>query len=228
MRADQIRDFYDQCADRYDAKTAPLEWLWLKRLRQEAGGRLHGGTLEVAIGTGLNLPHYGIGVTHAVGIDLSSGMLLQAAMRSREVGRPIDLLQMDAERLAFADGSFDSLITTLSMCTVPRPEVALAEMMRVLRPGGRAVFLEHVRSPNRMVTAVLQSLSPLQERRHGCCLVRDSVETIRRAGFSIESDQSRILGVLRLVVCRKDAEPQRATIKGLSPARRTGPACAQI
>lgn len=149
MRADQIRDIYDQSADRCDAKTAPIERLWLNRLRQEAGGRLHGGTLEVAIGTGLNLPHYGIGVTHAVGIDLSSGMLLQAAMRSREVGRPIDLLQMDAERLAFADGSFDSLITTLSMCTVPRPEVALAEMMRVLRPGGRAVFLEHVRSPNR-------------------------------------------------------------------------------
>jgi ubiquinone/menaquinone biosynthesis C-methylase UbiE len=174
-------------------------------MRRELGQHLRGRTLEIAIGTGLNLACYPPVVERATGIDLSPGMLAVARARAESLGLPIALVQMDSERLAFPDDAFDSVAISLALCTIPRPEVALAEMARVCRPGGTALFLEHVRSPYRPVSAVQRLISPSQERSRGCSWVRDTVESIRQSGFRIDADRSRWLGIFRLVVATAPA-----------------------
>jgi ubiquinone/menaquinone biosynthesis C-methylase UbiE len=200
MKTEQIQDVYDQHAPTYDRSSRLTERLVVDALRQEFGQQMRGTTLEIAIGSGLSLPYYSPDVTRAVGIDLSAGMLAEARKRARSLGREIELIQMDAERLAFPDNAFDTAGISLALCTVPRPEVALAEIARVCKPDGTALFLEHVRSPHWPVYAVERMISPSQERSVGCSWVRDTVGSIRQAGFQVRSDQSRLLGIFRLVV----------------------------
>src|SRR5262249_58179738 len=113
--------------------------------REGVGEGAGGGVLEVAIGTGLNLPHYPADVT-ITGIELSPAMLAIARRRATDLGRDVDLREGDAEHLPFDDGSFDTVVCALSLCTIPSPEAAVAEMRRVLAPGGRLLLLDHIGS----------------------------------------------------------------------------------
>jgi ubiquinone/menaquinone biosynthesis C-methylase UbiE len=174
-------------------------------LRQKFGQQLRGETLEIAIGSGLNLPHYTQEVTRAVGVDLSSGMLDEARKRASRLEREIELIQMNGEMLAFADHSFDAVGISLSLCTIPRPTVTLEEIARVCRPDGVVIFLEHVRSPHGPVYALQRLWSPVQERSLGCSWVRETVQTVEQAGFQVVSDTSRLLGIFRLVVATPPA-----------------------
>lgn len=200
MNIDQLRHVYDRLAPVYDKSAGLLENVVLGDLRQAFGDQLRGDTLEIAIGSGLNLPYYTPAVTRAAGVDLSSGMLEEARKRADTLGRKIELVQMNAEQLAFPDQSFDTVAVCLALCTVPRPSVALDEIARVCRPDGVAVFLEHVRSPNWPVYAFERLWSPIQERTLGCSLVRETVAAIQHSGFRVMSEHSRLLGIFRLVV----------------------------
>jgi ubiquinone/menaquinone biosynthesis C-methylase UbiE len=202
MNLRQIRTTYDQRAPTYDRTVGFGERILLGDLRRAFGAELRGKTLEVAVGSGLNLPYYGDAVTEAVGVDLSLGMLAQAETKARELGLPIRFAQMDAQRLAFRDASFDTVGISLALCTIPDPEAALREAARVCRPGGRVVLLEHVLSPVWPVAVLERLWSPHQERSLGCHLTRETVETARRLGFAVESERSRFFGVFRLVVAR--------------------------
>ncbi len=202
MSLQRIRATYDRHAATYDRSVRLGERLALGDLRRAFGAELRGETLEVAIGSGLTLPHYPAAVTRAVGVDLSRGMLAQARWRARELGRAVALVQADAQRLPFADASFDTVAISLALCTVPEPEAALREVARVCRPEGRVVLLEHVRSPIGPVAAGQRLLSPLQERLIGCHLTRETVDVARRLGFTVESERRRLFGVFRLVVAR--------------------------
>jgi ubiquinone/menaquinone biosynthesis C-methylase UbiE len=202
METERIREIYDERAAGYDATVGLGERIALGDFRSRFGQALRGETLEIAIGTGLNLPYYSNAVTRAFGVDLSQGMLERAAERARALGRTVDLAQMDAEHLAFPDHSFDTVAISLALCTVPHPERALGEIARVCRPDGRVVFMEHVLSPWRAAAAVERLLTPFQERSLGCSLVRETIDTIEQAGFEIVSDQRKLLGVFRLVVTR--------------------------
>ena len=199
---DRIRAVYDRRAGTYDRSVGRAERLMLGDLRSAFGAELRGETLEVAVGSGLNLPYYSAGVTRAVGVDLSRGMLAEAARRAAALKRPIALVQADAECLPFADASFDTVAISLALCTVPDPVAAMRELARVCRPDGRVVLLEHVRSPVGPVYAVERLLSPLQERFIGCHLTRKTIDVARRLGFTIESERQRLFGVFRLVVAR--------------------------
>ena len=199
---DGIRATYDRRAAGYDRSVGCGERLLLGDFRRGFGAVLRGETLEVAIGSGLNLPHYPDAVTRAVGVDLSSGMLGQARRRARDLGRAIALVEGDAQRLPFADASFDTVAISLALCTVPEPEVALRELARVCRPEGRVVLLEHVRSPAPPIFAMERLLSPLQERFIGCHLTRETIDAARRLGFTVISEQRRVFGIFRLVVTR--------------------------
>ena len=202
MSGDPIRAIYDRRAASYD-RTVGLGERWLLgNLRHAFGAELRGETLEVAIGTGLNLPYYTAAVTGAVGIDLSPQMLARAAERAHDLGVALSLVSGDAQRLPFADATFDTVAISLALCTVPEPEVALRELARVCRPNGRVVLLEHVRSPVAVVYAAERLLSPLQERLIGCHLTRETIQTARRLGFTIESEERRLWSVFRLVVAR--------------------------
>lgn len=104
--------------------------------------RARGRTLEVAIGTGRNLPLYPVDV-ELTGVDLSPRMLDVARRRVAESGRTVELLEADAANLPFADASFDTVVCTLSVCAMPDRAAAVAQMHRVLHPGGRLLLLDH-------------------------------------------------------------------------------------
>jgi ubiquinone/menaquinone biosynthesis C-methylase UbiE len=198
----RIRETYDKRAAIYDAAAGRGEKSLVGNLRARFGGLLEGATLEVAIGGGRNFPYYTSRVTHAIGVDLSAGMLEVAAKRARELHLPIDLAVMDAQRLAFPDHTFDTVAISLGLCTVPDPAAALREMSRVCKPDGQIVLLEHVRSPVRPVAMIQRIGSPIQERLNGCHLARETIDTVRACGLEIVRDDQRLLGIIRLVVAR--------------------------
>jgi ubiquinone/menaquinone biosynthesis C-methylase UbiE len=205
MRIQEIRRTYDNRAEAYDRTVGLGERLAVGDFRRKFGAELRGETLEVAIGSGLNLPYYTPAVTRATGVDLSSGMLAQARNRADALGRRIHLVQGDAQRLMFASGSFDTVAISLALCTVPDPARALAELARVCRRGGRVVFLEHVLSPVPPVALLERLVSPVQERILGCHLDRATLDLAREAGFVVEREEARLLGVFRLAVARPPA-----------------------
>lgn len=200
VNRDRLRATYDRLAPDYDRSVGLSERLLLGDFRRAYGAELRGETLEVAVGSGLNLPHYPAAVGRSVGVDLSSGMLGQARRRAGELGREIALVQADAERLPFPDGSFDTVGVSLALCTVADPAAVLREVARVCRPAGRVVLLEHVVSPVAPVAALERLLSPLQERFIGCHLTRETIDTARELGFTVLSERHRLVGVFRLVV----------------------------
>ncbi|MFL5799233.1 MAG: class I SAM-dependent methyltransferase [Actinomycetota bacterium] len=120
------------------------------RGRRWVTARARGATLEVGVGTGLNIPLYGEEV-EVTGLDLSSSMLAQARGRARSLNRTVTLVEGDAQSMPFPDERFDTVVFSLVLCTVPEVPRAVAEGKRVLRPGGRLLLLEHVRSPNPVV-----------------------------------------------------------------------------
>ena len=200
MNTGAIQAVYDKRAGTYDRSIGLTENIALGDLRRQFGSALQGETLEIAIGSGLNLPYYSESVTQAVGGDLSIGMLEVARTRADGLGRAIDLALMDAESLAFPTDSFDTVAISLALCTTPNPVAAVREMARVCRPGGRTVFLEHVRSRHKPVYWLERLWSPVQERTLGCSLIRDTVKLIEAEGFVIETEQTRFLDVFRLIV----------------------------
>lgn len=202
MERERVRAIYDRRAATYDRSVGLAERWLLGDFRRAFAAELRGETLEVAIGSGLNLPGYPPAISRAVGVDFSGGMLERARERAAGLGRPVALVQADAARLPFADASFDSVGVSLALCTVPDPVAALREIGRVCRPGGRVVLLEHVRSPNRLVYALERVLSPFQARYIGCHLTRETIAEARRLGFEVESERRRLFGVFRLVVAR--------------------------
>ena len=191
---ERIRRIYDQRAATYDRSLGVVERLAVGPLRRQFGDLLRGETLEVGVGTGLNLPFYSPAVTRAVGVELSGEMLAQA--RARAAGLP------------FPDAVFDTVAISLALCTVPDPAQALREAARVCRPDGRIVLLEHVRAPARPLALAQRILSPLNERAIGCHLDRDTFGLARSLGFAVEPAGSRLFDVFQLAVA---TPPARAT-----------------
>jgi ubiquinone/menaquinone biosynthesis C-methylase UbiE len=201
---DRIRDIYDERAPTYDRSLGLVERIAIGPLRQEFGDLLNGETLEVGVGSGLNLPYYSPAVTRAVGVDLSDEMLRHARERARELPFPATFVQADAAALPFPDATFD----TLALCTIPEPAQALREAARVCRPEGRVVLLEHVRAPARPLAMAQRLLSPLNERAIGCHLDRDTFGLARSLSFVVEPIASRFFDIFQLAVARPPASPR--------------------
>jgi ubiquinone/menaquinone biosynthesis C-methylase UbiE len=146
-----------------------------------------GRVLEMGIGSGLNLPFYGSGVREIVGVDPSAELLRMAAPRAAMAGFPVSLVNRGGEELPFADASFDAAVTTWTLCSIKDAPTALAEMRRVLKPGGRLLFVEHGRAPDPGVAKWQTRLNPLWRRcAGGCNLDRPIAELIAEAGFRID------------------------------------------
>ncbi|WP_182524410.1 class I SAM-dependent methyltransferase [Nocardioides dongkuii] len=151
-------------------------------------GRAVGRTLEVGVGSGLSLPHYGSAVTELVLVepDRNFRTTLRRTLETVGATRPTTVLDADVERLPFEDASFDTVTASFTFCSVRRPDVGLAELHRVLRPGGRFLFHEHVRGHG-LRARVQDLLAPLQAALSGGCRPdRDFAGTVRASAFRID------------------------------------------
>jgi len=146
---------------------------------------VRGEVLEIAVGTGRNLPFYPADV-RLTGFELSLEMLAFARRRARESGSEIDLRTGDAQDLPFPDAYFDSVVATLALCTIPDDRRAVAEAARLLRPGGRLLLLEHVRSPLPPVRALQSILNPLSVLLENDHLLREPVRHVEDSGLVVE------------------------------------------
>jgi len=166
--------------------------------------------LEIAVGTGRNLPHYPEDV-RVTGIELSPAMLELARARARELGRDVDLRAGDAQALDFPDERFDTVVCTLSLCTIPDDRAAVGEARRVLRPGSGFLLLEHVRSPVLPVRVGQRLLDPLFVRFEADHLLREPLDHLRAEGFEIERLERSKLGIVERVAARKPVEVRAPT-----------------
>jgi len=150
-----------------------------------------GSVLEIGIGSGLNLPYYSASAHGVFGVDPSEP-LLGLAKRPSHVHHAAGLVCGSAERLPFPDNSFDSLVMTWTLCSIPEPQEALAEMRRVLKPKGSLYFIEHGLAPDVSVQRWQRRLTPAWRRMAGGChLDRRMDRLIESAGFRIDSLDAR-------------------------------------
>jgi ubiquinone/menaquinone biosynthesis C-methylase UbiE len=199
---ERVLRVYEREAPKYDRQMRFFERLLFAGGREWVCSQAAGEVLELALGTGRNLPHYPEGVRLS-GVELSPAMLEIARLRARDLGREADLRVGDAQALEFADESFDTVVCTLSLCTIPDDRAAVAEVRRVLRPGGRFLSLEHVRSPLLPVRLGQRLLDPLFLRLEADHLLREPLEHLRVEGFEIEWLERSKLGIVERVAARK-------------------------
>jgi ubiquinone/menaquinone biosynthesis C-methylase UbiE len=200
---DHRRKAWAELAPKYDKK---IEFFERKVLGEEhrswACSKASGETLEVAIGTGLNLPHYPPDVL-LTGIDLSPEMLALARVRAEEVGRAVDLREADAQDLPFADASFDTVVCTYSLCNVPDDSIAIREMKRVLKPGGQLVLVDHIRSAVTPLMWIQKIWELFSIRMDGDHQTRRPSIHVKAAGFEVQTRERMRWGILERLVATK-------------------------
>ena len=187
---------WDRASRWYDLATVALEALVFRRLRSRLLKSAVGRVLEVAAGSGLNFAHYpgGLDIT---AVDLSPGMLIRARHRGAR-----KIVVMDAEHLAFKDGSFDTVVSTLGTCTFPHPVEALREMRRVCRPGGNVLLLEHGRSSRAAIAAWQDRRAHAWAAHLGCWWNRDPLENMSKAGLQPHTATHSLLGMVHVIQAR--------------------------
>jgi ubiquinone/menaquinone biosynthesis C-methylase UbiE len=207
---DWVRRYWDKSAGAYDRSIGLFERGFLGDARRWIGSHARGDVLEIGVGTGRNLPEYA-SATRLTGIDLSDGMLERARARAKEIGRDVELLRGDAERLDFPDASFDTVVFSLSLCSIPDDAAAVREAARVLRPGGRLVLVEHVGSPRRTVRAIERVIDFFTSRLQGDHMLREPLTHVRAEGLVVEELKRSKLGTIERLVARKPGEPSNET-----------------
>jgi ubiquinone/menaquinone biosynthesis C-methylase UbiE len=192
---------YDRVAWLYDWLEFPLEKMGSKKWREKLfGGLEEDRILEIGVGTGRNFDYYRK-ENLVTGIDISGRMLVRARKKAAVLGRSFTLLKMDVQHLEFPDHSFDGVVSTYVFCSVSDPIKGLQEARRVLKPGGKAYFLEHVR-PGGLLGRVFDLLSPLAVGVTGVNINRDTVGNMRRAGFHVLAEENLFSDIFKLIVAQ--------------------------
>ncbi len=167
----------------------------IEAVRAELIPLARGRVLEIGIGTGRNLPHYDAAqLGDLCGLDPAAQMNAKAQKRARAKGIDIELLTLSAEKIPAADASFDTVVSTFTLCTIPDAVAALREMRRVLKPGGKLLFCEHGTAPDASVRRWQDRLTPYWKPiAGGCHLNRDIRQLLRAGGFVSADLQERYL-----------------------------------
>ena len=156
--------------------------------REQTVGAAEGRVLEIGIGSGLNLPLYRGLVSSVIALEPSAELLSMARSRASAAVVPVSLLDASAEAIPLDTGSVDTVVTTWTLCTIPDISRALSEMRRVLKPGGRLLFVEHGRAPEPGVARWQDRLDPLWSHlAGGCHLNRKMDDLLIQAGFRIDT-----------------------------------------
>ncbi len=179
---------YDIFSEFYDLMESYLEKKSFSKWRKMVWGQISSNSkvLEIGVGTGKNIPYYPDDI-EIVGIDFSQGMLNKAILRAAKYpDKRIKLMRMDATNMGFPQNSFDFVISTFVFCTVPNPIAGLREVKRVLKPEGKAIFLEHMRSDKWFNNIVLYAMNPLSKALVGTSIIRKTKENILEMADKID------------------------------------------
>ncbi|RCW69794.1 phosphatidylethanolamine N-methyltransferase /phosphatidyl-N-methylethanolamine N-methyltransferase [Saliterribacillus persicus] len=171
---------------------------WRKELLKEAQGKV----LEIGVGTGTNLPYYPDNID-LTAIDFSPKMLEKAKEKTQKNNHAVALLEMDAENLIFEDNSFDTIISTCVFCSVPDPVQGLKEIHRVLKPSGKVLMLEHMRSDHPVIGKGMDFLNPIGLHIVGANINRRTMENIEQSGLKVESQVFLMGSVMRKITLTK-------------------------
>jgi len=169
----------------YDTLMEPLERKGFREIRKNLIQKIEGKVLEIGSGTGFNFPYYEI-AQKVMAIEPEPLMREQSIPRAMKANVPIEVISANAEELPFPDDSFDTVVGTLVLCTIPDPAKALKEIRRVCKPDGQVLFFEHVRLNHPVLGRLQDLLTPLWKRLcDGCHLNRNTLELVKRAGFKV-------------------------------------------
>ena len=201
--SEKIKKRYNRYSYLYDFLEFLPEQLFFRHYRRQIISTLKGKVLEIGVGTGKNLGYYQED-TQVTAIDFSPQMLAVANRQLDILGRKNITLQLaDVEKLPFPDHYFDMVVATFVFCSVPNPVRGLEEVRRVLKVGGQAIFLEHVRSSNRLVAKLQDLFNPITLGLTGTNINRRTRENIIKAGLELVEDKKMGMGdIVRLFVAR--------------------------
>jgi ubiquinone/menaquinone biosynthesis C-methylase UbiE len=200
---------WDKAAPSYDKQIAFFERVQFAGGREWLAERAQGRVLEVAIGTGRNLSYYPRDVK-LTGIELSTEMLSIARDRATELGIAADLRQGDAANLPAEDASVDTVVCALSLCTIPDPRRAIAEMSRVLVPGGHLLLLDHIGSTWPPVYALQWLAERLTIRLAGEHFTRRQLPLVHAEGFEVVEAQRLKAGTVERIHAVKPTAPSQS------------------
>jgi SAM-dependent methyltransferase len=164
----------------------------MERWRARTTEGLHGRVVEIGFGSGLNVPVYPAAVTDVLAVEPALVARQRAEGRIADSHVQVVHVGLDGASLPIEDASCDGALSTFTLCTIPDVEAALAELRRVLKPGGELHLLEHGLSPDPAVARWQHRIEPAQKRlADGCHLTRDPLELVRRAGFEVVREDQR-------------------------------------
>jgi SAM-dependent methyltransferase len=207
----------------YDPFVWVAERAGLRAHRKALLSRARGRTIEIGSGTGLNLPHYPGDLDDLVLAEPDAAMRSRLEKRLSRSGRGAQLIGAPAERLPFPSGSVDTVVSTLVLCTVDAPDVALEEIARVLRPGGQLLFLEHIRSESPTLARWQDRLAgPWHRFARGCRCNRATAELITTCGLELEqtcgTSWHGMPPIVRPLIVGRATRPASARADGRTPA----------
>ena len=197
-----VRSRYNRLAPLYDLfiERAPRNW-WELLWSKAEGKRI----LEVGVGTGKSFPFYPSGA-EITAIDFSTKMLSRACAKATKHNVKVRLLEMDIQRLEFADNTFDTVAACFIFCSVPYPVRGLMEVKRVCKPGGKVVLLEHVLSENRVAAWLMNLINPVGFWLIGDNINRETVRDVVDSGLTVEHVTDLAAGIFKLIEARKPDE----------------------
>ena len=203
-REERLRRYWDKHAGSYDKQMGFYDRHLFAGSRDWVCSKAEGQVLEVAIGTGRNLVHYPDEV-RLTGVEWSAAMLDIARHRAGQLGREVDLRQGDAQALEFPGACFDAVVCTFSLCAIPDDRKAVAEMARVLRPGGLLLLADHVEASPWWARAAQALIEVVSVPVGGEHFRRRPIRHVQALGFTVEEQDRFKLGIVEQLAARKPA-----------------------